>query len=106
MVGIDEDRRRTDRDHGVGVGREGEARDEHLVAVADVERAQRQFQRGGTAGDADGVRSAGDLRHLALEVEQRATLRKALPVERVHDGVEVGPHEVGLGKGMLLMVWS
>jgi len=87
-VGVDEDRRRAAVANGIRGRDVGEARHEHLIALAHAGSEQRQVQRGCAVADGDPEPRAAERGELALELGDEAAERADPP--GAHRGDDVG----------------
>ena len=109
-IDVDESGCGADQSHGLRGRDERVGGDEHLVAGAHLERAQRQHESLGPGGDADRVRSAAEPREVLLEPLDRVTEREGRAARdianRVHQlleqlgvsGIELDEGNRGLGR--------
>jgi hypothetical protein len=106
--GIEVERHRVDVDeHRPGAlvedhvrrGHERERRRDHLVAIADADRADRQVEPGGPAGDGTGMRYAQAGGKRLLELAQPRAERQAARTQRLEHPRLLGLAQLGAGEG-------
>ena len=83
-VDVHEDRRAAGVVHGAGGGEEGEGRGDDLVAGLEVECHQREQQRVGAGGAADGVPGVAEPGHVRLEGRNLGAHDELLPLDDRH----------------------
>ena len=105
-IDVGEDRPRAEIENRFRARREGEGRDDHLVARPDVERLQRQQQRVRTRSAPDGVPAAGIGGHLGLQgLHLRAQDEVALLHHPVHGLLDLAADGVVLGSQIEQRDW-
>jgi len=98
---VDEHRRGADVVDRAGRREEGEWCGDHLVAAAHVERAQREQERIGAVGAADGMAGVRERRDFALELRDGLAEDEQL---RVHDAHHRGDDFVTDGRVLCLQI--
>ncbi len=84
-IDVHKDRTRSDVVNRAARREEGEGRGDHLVAVADAQRAQRQQNGIGSVGAAHRELDLGQPRDAALELRDRIAQNERLLVDDLHE---------------------